>query len=180
MKIFLTLLFFIFLSTVPAYAETTAGASAMLVPQNIPFKQADKRIQVLKSYFKKYNSPLENDASVFIEVADKYDIDYRILPAIAGVESGFGKFIPYNSFNGWGWGIYGGKVTYFSSWEEAIQTISKELRERYMDKWGAKNVYDIGKYYASDPAWAYKVNRFMEDIENFAQEKEDKAISISI
>lgn len=179
-KLFLLLSFVYFFFTQPAHAEHVAGSSAMLSIDSSFVKKEDNRIKLLKAYLEKNNSPLKDEASTFILTADTYGLDYRLLPAIAGVESGFGKYIPYNSYNGWGWGIYGDKTTYFTSWNEAIKTISKELKDRYMDGWGAKDVYTIGSYYAADPLWASKVNHYMEEIALFSENEQSKAISISI
>lgn len=159
----------------PKIADTSA---------NLNFYQSktveDNRVKHLEAYLKNHNSPLQPEAATFVAVADKYNLDYRFLPAVAGVESWFGARIPANSYNGWGWGIYGGKVTYFASWEEAIQTISKEIREKYMEKWGATNVSEIGQIYAADPAWASKVQHFMDEIEEFESETQSNPISISL
>lgn len=176
------LLLFILLFTLSSQtvsAQTIAGSSATLASENTVTQKQDNRIQILNEYFKKYDSPLQNEAKTFVKMADIYNLDYRLLPSITGVESGFGKALPTNSYNAWGWGIYGNHITYFSSWKEAIETISKELRERFMNKWGTKNVYDIGKYYASDPEWAVKVSKYMDEIDSFAENRAHKTISIS-
>ncbi len=180
LRIFLVFLPIFFILPKTAYAEKVAASSAMLKIDPSLIKKEDMRVKQLQAYFDKYDSPLINEAETFIKTADQYGLDYRLLPAIAGVESGFGKLIPYNSYNGWGWGIYGTNVTYFTSWKEAIKTIAKELKEKYMDTWGAKDVYAIGNYYASDPAWASKVTYYMNDIANFTPDSGSKAISISI
>ncbi len=67
----------------------------------------------------------------------------------------------------------------FSSWNEGIETISKGLRENYIDKWGAKDVYQIGKLYAASPTWAERVDRCMQKIDEFAA-KDPSSLSISL
>lgn len=155
----------------PAHAQVKlAGMSASTF---IPSKEevtVDNRAKALRAYLESNSSPLANSAETFVESADKYNLDWRFVAAIAGLESGFGKHIPYNSYNAWGWGVYGNNVLRFTSWDEGIETISKGLRERYMDKWGATNVYAIGKYYAASPTWAVRVESFMNKIEAFHQE----------
>lgn len=149
-----------------AFAQTSAGSSA--VPAIIPPEQLeDRRVKLLKNYLETYNSPLAPYAKYFVTEADKNELDWRLLVAISGVESTFGHQIPYNSYNAWGWGIYGDNMIRFTSWEEAIATISKELRQRYINQWGAKDVYQIGKFYAASPTWATRVNYFMEKINTF-------------
>jgi hypothetical protein len=159
--------------------EKTARTSASLedTTQNV---RRDTRAKLLRAYLEKYESPLANESETFVMEADKYSIDYRLLPAIAGVESWFGTRLPANSYNGWGYGIYGTNVRYFSSWKDAIHTISKDIREKYMDQWNAQDVYGVGRRYASDPAWAQKVTHFIGDMELFESTQQNKAISISL
>ena len=166
------------LSAQLVYAEALAGASAMPIA-SLPHQLDDRRVIVLKNYLETYNSPLAPYAKVFIEEADKNQLDWRLLAAISGVESTFGHQIPYNSNNAWGWGIYGDNMIRFSSWEEAIATISGELRVRYINQWGAKDVYQIGKFYAASKTWAQRVDMFMRKIDAFAL-KSPESLPISL
>lgn len=124
-----------------------------------------QKVATLYNFLNKYNSPLKTYARNFVEEADRYSLDYRLLVAISGVESTFAQQLPYNSYNAWGWGIYGDNMIRFSSYPEAISTISKSLRENYINKWGAQNVYQIGRFYAASPTWAQRVVWFMEKME---------------
>jgi len=130
------------------------------------FQTKDIRIANLKYFFRKYNSILYDKADIFVQNADTYNFDYRLLPAIAMQESGLCKHIPENSYNCWGWGIYGGKVTRFTSYEEAIETISRGIKMHYIDK-GLTTPEQIMKKYTppSDGSWAYGVNTFLNIIE---------------
>lgn len=160
------------------YAQKEAGASA--VPASLSTEeQQDYRVKILKEFLDQYNSPFADKAAVFVREADKNNIDWRLLVAISGVESTFGQQIPYNANNAWGWGIYGDNMIRFATWDEAITTISKELRERYINQWGAQDVYQIGKFYAASPTWAQRVDYFMQKIDSFAL-KNPKHLSISL
>lgn len=130
-------------------------------------KKLDKRAQILRDYFIKYNSPLQDQAQDFIDAADTYGVDWKLVPSIAGVESTFGKFIP-GGYNGWGWGVYGTQAIYFRSWRNGIFTVTKGLKENYLDK-GLKNPYEMNKVYAASPAWGSKVSFFLADLDNFAK-----------
>src|SRR3989344_2636875 len=104
----------------------------------------------------------------FITVADKYKLDYRLLPAIAMQESNGGKKIITDSFNPFGYGIYGKLVTRFGTWEEGIERVGRALREDYLDA-GLKNPVQIMAKYtppslAIGGTWAKGVNSFMEDL----------------
>lgn len=154
---------FLFLNTqVNAEKKTEAP-----VPEvQIEAKQIDPRAKILSEYLAKFDSPLQYHAQDFIDAAKTYNLDWRMLPAIAGVESTFGKQIP-GGFNAWGWGVYGTQAIYFNSWREAIFTIAQGLRENYLNK-GLTNPYSINTVYAASPYWGGKVSFFMQDLENFA------------
>src|SRR5438128_1654302 len=111
-----------------AYAHTSDPSASLKQPEGLPANGEDKRVKILEGYLRSHSSPLSPYAEVFIKEADKNKLDWELLPSIAGVESTFGQFLPPDSYNGWGFGIYGEHVMRFSSWEEAIATIAKSLR----------------------------------------------------
>lgn len=127
---------------------------------------ADGRASNLKSFFRKHNSPLYDHAEKIIEVSDKYQFDYRLLPAIAMQESNLCRVIPDNSYNCWGWGIYGTTVTRFDSYDEAIEAVAKGIRKNYINK-GLVTASAIMKVYTpqSKGSWAYGVNTFLKALE---------------
>ena len=126
------------------------------------YVQNDIRVEKLTAFFNKYNSLLTPYAPEFIKAADTYNVDWKLVPAITGVESTFGKRIPYKSYNAYGWnnGVYK-----FGSWEQSIWHVTRVLREKYMNR-GATSVVAIGRIYAPPSStWAGKVNFFMSKIE---------------
>jgi len=159
-------------------AQNYAGASAEL--QASSPKKEDNRFKILKAFLEKYNSPLAASTYDFVKNSDAYNLDWKLVAAISGVESTFGQFIPYNSFNAWGWGVYGNNVIYFLSWEEGIETVSKGLRENYLNKWKATNIYEIGRIYAESPTWAARVEYFMEKITEFENQNLAYNLPISL
>ena len=143
-----------------AYAsEIYSESSAKLVNQILIEKDytLDTRTKAVRNIFKKYNSPLVDQAAFYVEYADEFGVDWRLLPSIAGLESTFGKFLMPGSYNAYGWG--GGHI-YFESWEDGIRVINKALRENYMNR-GAIDVWSIGPVYAESPTWSVRVNYFM-------------------
>lgn len=130
------------------------------------FKTNDIRVANLKFFFRKYESVLYDKSEFIVKMADQYKLDYRLIPAIAMQESGLCKHIYENSYNCWGWGIYGDKVTRFSSYEEAIETISRGLKLYYVDK-GLTTPEAIMRKYTppSTGSWAFGVNFFLKMIE---------------
>ena len=161
-SIFIVALVAFILSAAPVSAEPyVAEASATLKKSQV---KKDYRIDILRAYLTKHNSPLAEYAAEFVISADKYNIDWRLVPAIAGVESTFGKRIPYNSFNAYGWanGDYS-----FKSWEDSIEIVTRTLREKYIDK-GAPSIAKIARRYAPPSStWARNVKFFMNKIEPF-------------
>lgn len=127
---------------------------------------ADGRVANLKSFFRKYNSPLYDYADHIVKVSDKYQFDYRLLPAIAMQESNLCRVIPDNSHNCWGWGIYGTTVTRFDSYDAAINAVAKGLKEMYIDQ-GLLTASAIMRKYApsSNGSWQHGVNTFMRILE---------------
>lgn len=145
-----------------------AGSTASILVGNEAKTLQDTRVKTLQSYLAAHNSPLTDYAAFFVSEADRLSLDWRLVAAIAGTESTFGKFVPNNSYNAWGWGIFTGKSDgiHFSSWADGIRTVSEGLKFRYVDK-GAKTVEQMGTIYAASPVWASHVLYFMEKIDRF-------------
>lgn len=140
------------------------------LPENFSQTEAslgilDARVTVLQEFFERYNSPLLPHARKIVEVADEYKLDYRLLPAIAMQESGLCKKAPENSFNCWGYGIYGKKVIRFDNYEDGIETVSKNLSKKYLSQ-GFEEVHEIVQKYTprDDGTWVTSVNYFMDQI----------------
>lgn len=125
----------------------------------------DARVSAVRDFFKKYKSDLQPYAETVIEAADKYDLDYRLIPAIAMQESTLCKKAPKDSYNCWGFGIYGKKVTRFDNYEDAINTVTKTLANQYKAK-GLETPEEIMTRYtpSSNGAWANGVNEFMDQL----------------
>lgn len=142
-------------------AEAVLANGASAVPKEFEV-EADNRAQILSQFLAKYNSPLEASAEDFVAAADANNLDWRMLAAISGIESTFGKQMIQGTYNAYGWG--GGTIR-FESWSDGIWTISSALKEKYVAK-GADNIYKIGRIYCPpNPLWASKVQSFMDKIE---------------
>ena len=126
--------------------------------------KADGRAKIIEDFFKGYKSTLADYSNTFIAVADKYNIDYRLLPAISMQESNGGRKVISNSNNPFGYGIYGGRVLRFDTWEDAIERVGRGLKEDYFDK--GLNTPDkiMAKYTPpalADGSWSKGVKSFM-------------------
>lgn len=100
-----------------------------------------------------------------VDTADKYSVPFNLLPAIAMCEGNLGKVMPPNSFNTYGWGIYGDKKTGFDSWQTGIEKVTAGLKKDYLDK-GLTTPDMIMKKYTppSDGSWASCVNQYMGEL----------------
>jgi hypothetical protein len=82
-----------------------------------------QKAEAIDSYFKARSMPLHGTGMTFIMVAEKYGLDWRLLPAIAVRESSGGKAAcGYNPF---GWGSC--KLHNFVSYEQAIEALGRNL-----------------------------------------------------
>lgn len=138
-------------------------------PENIPPQELqneasiDPRITKLENYLNSKKSPLAPYAATFVLAADTNELDYRMLPAITGIESSFGVHLIPASHNPFGWG--GGRI-YFKDYNEAIFKVANGLKKGYVDR-GAKTVNQIAPIYCPPNAqhWAGAVNSIMNQIE---------------
>lgn len=83
-----------------------------------------ERADAINKFFKDRSMPLHGTGMTFVLVAEKYGLDWRLLPAIGVRESSGGKAAcGYNAF---GWGSC--KLNHnYHSYEEAIEAIGKNL-----------------------------------------------------
>ncbi|MEK9175145.1 MAG: hypothetical protein AAB795_00975 [Patescibacteria group bacterium] len=85
-------------------------------------KERSRKALLIDMYFNERNMPLEGYGKKFIEEAEKYNLDWRLLPALAIRESSGGKFACNN--NPFGWASC--KVN-FDSVDEAIEMVAWNL-----------------------------------------------------
>ena len=155
--------------TTSTLAKAPKVAYAALPPASgtlkVNIEDEDARITVVRDFFKKYKSDLLPYANEVVNAADKYGLDYRLIPAIAMQESNLCKKAPIGSYNCWGFGIYGKKVTKFDNYKEAIETVTKTLAKQYKAS-GLETPEQIMTRYTpgSNGSWANGVNQFMNQL----------------
>lgn len=93
----------------------------------------DVRVLALEEFFRHYNSPLEKEADEFIKAAEKYHVDnWQLLPAIGLAETkGCQTGISHQQRNCWGYGGSGENRWEFFSYAEAIDIITRLMKEGY-------------------------------------------------
>lgn len=133
----------------------------------------DVRVLKLRQFLEFYRSPLVGQELAFVAAADKYQLPWSLLPAIACKESGCGRVIPLGSFNAFGWAVYSGQNSgaAYGSWEEAIEAVAQGLRLNYFDR-GFDTVERIEILYTPQSArshggWRDTVNYFMQELEGW-------------
>lgn len=128
----------------------------------------DGRAQIVANFLEKYGSPLQpydHYGEALVEIADRYQIDFRFIPAIMMEESQLCKRIPEGSYNCLGFGIHSGKVLKFENYEANFERAARELRANYVEK-GRIQVSEIArKYTASVDKWTNSVNQWMTEME---------------
>lgn len=112
-------------------------------------------------------TPLEPYSDLIVSVSDKYEIDYRLIPAIAMKETGAGRVAPENSYNAWG---FENGRTRFESWEQALESVAKTLKTRYVAK-GMDTPDKMMPVYAppameNGGGWARVINGYLAQMEN--------------
>ena len=113
------------------------------------------------------NTQLAPYSQLMVEIADKYGIDYRLIPAIAMKESGGGNAIKEVTHNAWG---SGNGRTVFESWPNAIDTVGKTLKEKYIAR-GLTTPEEIMPVYAPPQVetggkWAKDINFLFSKLES--------------
>ena len=168
-----TILFSLPVTNAKAAYPTVKISDSFYVEKDVRIpEKKDQRVEILEKYLETHKSPMKKNAVDFVEAADKYELDWKLVAAIAGVESTFGKHTPGNelfgneSYNAWGWGVYGDQALGLGSWKNGIYTVSRGLKEKYVDR-GLKTPLEMNRIYASSQTWGERVNFFMNKIAEF-------------
>lgn len=138
-------------------------------------KSEDKRVKVLEDYFRDKNSVLSNFAKDFIDNAKNYNIqNWQLIPAIAIAETyGCRTDISDLQKNCWGWGGGPSRRVWFSSYESAIEIISREMIETYgNERLNAKDIQNTycGRWCAEMGwQWAMRVNYYVSEINDYGE-----------
>jgi hypothetical protein len=127
----------------------------------------DARAEIVANFLEKYDSPLkpyDYYGQMLVDIADKYDLDFRFLPAVMMEESNLCKNIPENSYNCLGFGIHSKGTLGFESYEAGFERAAKELRANYVEE-GRILISEIAKKYtASVDKWTDSVNQWMTEM----------------
>jgi hypothetical protein len=122
---------------------------------------------VIEDYLRHYRSPLLPHASLIVEVGRKYNVDPRLIVAIAQQESNLGKKSPENCYNAWGWGIHERGTKCFPTWSEAIEAVTRGIANGYCAKGFCDDPCIMMRKYTpkSNGSWCAGVNQFLREME---------------
>lgn len=129
-------------------------------------KIAEERAEKIDAYYAKRGMPLEGYGAKLVAEAEKNNLDWRLLPAIAIKESTGGKFACYK--NPFGWGSC--KIK-FASYDDAIEAVARNLggnnpntARYYKDKTTEEKLHHYNNSVV--PTYTGEIMQFMELIED--------------
>lgn len=139
-------------------ALTITGLSAK------PVFGFDPRAIKMRTVLEEYSSPMAGLENELIQAAEQSNLDWTLMAAIAGTESAFGKRMPANCINPYGWGIYGDNKLCFASFLEAAESVSQGLDTKY----NTTSLETIGATYnkVSTAGWIAHTRFFMNKIKS--------------
>jgi len=83
----------------------------------------DRRLAFLRSFFTQAHCPAAELSAVFLEAADRYGLDWRLLPSLSFIETTGGKAARNNNLFGWDSGR-----AVFSSAAACIHSVASSLK----------------------------------------------------
>ncbi len=159
----------------PAQQLVASSAQSVTYPSlgqvkgvTVAVAAGDARAALLENFLRRYKSPLQPHdewGRKLVEIADRYCIDFRLLPAMAMQESNLCKNIPEGSYNCLGFGIHEKGTLAFDRYEDNFDRAGREIKRFYIDK-GRLTPEDIMRKYTphSDGSWADSVNQWMSEM----------------
>jgi len=143
------------LPAVPCFAQQPSQQSVY---------KNDSRLPLLQAFFRDAHSPLRALASEFLGAADRYGLDWRLLPSISMVETGCGRTAVGKNIFGWNSGR-----KQFASFRDAIQLVASRLGDSKLYR--GKDLVQILATYNPRPDYAGLVRSVMKQLSPSAQAK---------
>ena len=141
------------LAVVPAQVTKADGQ----IPQVQQNPSEDVRLKALRKFFVTLRCPLVSAAEVFVAEADSHNLDWRLLPSLAIIESGGGRVSRGNNIFGWNNGHAS-----FPTLGAAIHQVAKTLADGSAYK--NKNLQGLLRTYNPVQGYAEKVQTMMGQI----------------
>jgi hypothetical protein len=149
----MTLAVFLGLVALPAQVSRHQSPAA-------PDYRKDTRFRRLLAFFENAGCPAKKFTRAFLEAADRYKLDWRLLPSLSFVESTGGKAARNNNMFGWGSGN-----AHFPSPVAGIETVANRLALSKLYR--NKTLDQILATYNPDATYGPKVKWVMSQISAF-------------
>jgi len=120
-------------------------------------QRKDHRINTLRRFFARPDCLATEYADAFLEVADEFALDWRLLPSLAYVETKCGQASVHNNLFGWDSGR-----AHFANREAAIRSVGSSLAHSSLYR--AKSLDGILATYNPTRSYARKVKSVMRQI----------------
>lgn len=120
-------------------------------------RKIDARLERLKAFFGKLDCPAKDYSGDFIATAERYDLDWRLLPSISYLESTGGKAAKNNNLFGWNCGRTG-----FASASAGIHEVGRRLSRSRLYR--SKNLDQLLATYNPIDGYAQRVKNIMQRI----------------
>jgi hypothetical protein len=136
--------------------------SPIAVSREAPKTQApdyrkDPRFEMLRKFFTLGDCPAKEYTQVFLEAADAYHLDWRLLPSISYIESTGGKAARNNNMFGWDSGR-----AHFESPSAGIHAVGYHLS--HASQYRRKNLDQLLATYNPTSSYTQKVKSVMRRI----------------
>jgi hypothetical protein len=151
-----------------AFAAALPRPAPPTWPRNPPPIEAGD----LDKFLRDRGSPMAGMGEALLDVGWRYNLDPRLLVAIAGADTGFGRVL-CTDFNAWNWFWFEWCNSPFESWRQALDEVARGLRMYYLDQ-GLTDVDTIARRYGplDDPRdtlglnrhWPRNVIKYLEDL----------------
>jgi hypothetical protein len=141
------------LAVVPA----TVTKADSQVPQVRSNSEEDSRLKTLRKFFLTLNCPLAPVAEIFVAEADSHNLDWRLLPSLAVIESGGGRVSRGNNIFGWNNGHAS-----FATLGAAIHQVARTLADG--NAYRNKGLLSLLRTYNPVQGYAEKVQSMMSQI----------------
>jgi hypothetical protein len=117
----------------------------------------------LTAFFRLHKCPAINYQLIpaYLESANRYQLDFRLLPSISIIESSCLQHYPVDSFNPFGWNS---ARTGFASLQSGIDFVSGQLADGHY--YAQKTIDQKLRAYNPNPAYTGKVEQLMKEISN--------------
>jgi hypothetical protein len=122
-----------------------------------PDYRRDPRSAAVSRFFEKGDCPAKAWSHIFVEAADHYHLDWRLLPSISYIESTGGKAARNNNLFGWDSGR-----AHFSSPSAGIHAVGYSLS--HASQYRRKNLDQVLATYNPNADYAQRVKSVMRQI----------------